>query len=513
MKKTLATLLAFMLVMSMVICVPFTASAFNPDNYKAQIKSISVGAPITGLDGKKYLPVDVHFTANEDLGDKNAVAFLEGYLKGALAAGGDFKGISGLGMTLMGPLKPDALEGAGSNAFSWLWSDGYGEGTLKYNIPLKDENDTQTVELSQATGQDEVNVLQPGDKVTFSIETVMDSSIPSDILPAGGLFSNEAEITIEELAKYPKKYEVKAYDTTEPETEETTVEATTEPATDAETTSSTEATEPSTAEPTESTTADTEPVSTSASEPESTETPQPTTEAPQPTTENSYIIDNTTAPLTAPETHEVITPTNPHGDNPTQPASTEVTNPAEAETTQPATQDTTASVEFTVKAEKTNLKVGETTTIKVEGGEGDVKFTSGNEKVITVDKNGKVKAVGKGKATVTIEKGGDKKTVQISVEKKGNKYTVKTKTFKAKSDKKTKFKLKKKLKIKGTKGKVTFKKIKGNKKIKVSKKGTLTVKKGLKKGKSYTVRLAVKDSGNNVYESKTKYVKIKIKVK
>ena len=209
MKKTLATLLAFMLVMSMVICVPFTASAFNPDNYKAQIKSISVGAPITGLDGNKYLPVDVHLTANDDLGDSNAVFFLEGYLKGTLAQGGDFEGISGLGMTLMGPLKPDALEGMGSNAYSWQWSEGYGEGVLKYNIPLKGENDTQSVEQSQATGQQEVNCLNEGDTVSFSIETVMNTeNFPPEVLPEGGsLFSDERTITIEDISKYPKTVE------------------------------------------------------------------------------------------------------------------------------------------------------------------------------------------------------------------------------------------------------------------------------------------------------------------
>ncbi len=209
MKKLLSLALAILLIASVIVSVPITASAFNADNYKANITKISVGAPITGTDEKKYLPVTVYFTADEDLGDSNAVDFLEGYLKGMLANGDKFEGISGLGMTLMGPLKPDALEGMGSNAFSWQWSEGYGEGVLKYNIPLKEDGDTQAIEHSSATGQDELNCVKEGDTVSFQIETVMNSSnIPSDMLPEGGsLFSDERTITIEDSSKYPKTIE------------------------------------------------------------------------------------------------------------------------------------------------------------------------------------------------------------------------------------------------------------------------------------------------------------------
>ncbi len=209
MKKVLSLALAVLLIASVIVSVPITASAFNADNYKANITKISVGAPITGTDEKKYLPVTVYFTADEDLGDSNAVSFLEGYLKGMLANGDKFEGISGLGMTLIGPLKPDALEGMGSNAFSWQWSEGYGEGVLKYNIPLKEESDTQSIEHSSATGQDELNCVTEGDKVSFQIETVMNSSnFPPGVLPEGGsLFSDERTITIEDSSKYPKTIE------------------------------------------------------------------------------------------------------------------------------------------------------------------------------------------------------------------------------------------------------------------------------------------------------------------
>ena len=450
MKKTLATLLAFMLVMSMVICVPFTASAFNPDNYKAQIKSISVGAPITGLDGNKYLPVDVHFTANDDLGDSNAVIFLEGYLKGALAQGGDFEGISGLGMTLMGPLKPDALEGMGSNAYSWQWSEGYGEGVLKYNIPLKGENDTQSVEQSQATGQQEVNCLNEGDTVSFSIETVMNTdNIPPEVLPEGGsLFSDERTITIEDISKYPKTVEFANTCTI-------TVHYVYEDGTQAA--------------------------------PDVVKTYE--------IGFINYIIESPTIEGYTPDRIGVTGL--PSGDKEETVTYTKNVEPAQ----------------FTVKAEKTNIKVGETTTIKVDGASGTVSFTSDNNKIAKVDKNGNVKGVAKGKTAIVVENNGVKKTVEFSVTKKANSFTVKNKTFTIKSNKKKVINLNKKLKFKNKKGNLTYKKKSGNKKITVSKKGKLTVKKGLKKGKTYTVKVRVTDNGNYTFNKKTKTVRIKIKIK
>ena len=204
-KRIISALLALTLLIGVLPVSMLTASAFDAENYRPEITEISVGAPVTGADGGKYLPVSVYFTANEDIGDQNAVYFLEGYLKGTLAGGKRFEGVAGLGMTLMGPLKPDALEDM-DNAFSWEWSDGAGKGVVKYNVPLLSDGATQTVEQSAATGQLEVNGLLPGDKLTLQIETVMNaSSIPEDALPDGGsLFSNEATFTIEEDSAYPK---------------------------------------------------------------------------------------------------------------------------------------------------------------------------------------------------------------------------------------------------------------------------------------------------------------------
>ena len=91
---------------------------------------------------------------------------------------------------------------------------------------------------------------------------------------------------------------------------------------------------------------------------------------------------------------------------------------------------------------------------------------------------------------------------------------VKTATVKYKSLKKKNqsVSVKKIFVIKKAKGKVTYSKVSGNKKITISKSGKVTVKKGLKKGK-YKVIVNVKSSGDTTYYSKTKKVTITIKVK
>ena len=66
--------------------------------------------------------------------------------------------------------------------------------------------------------------------------------------------------------------------------------------------------------------------------------------------------------------------------------------------------------------------------------------------------------------------------------------------------------------ITNAKGKVTFKKKSGPKKITVSKAGVVTVKKGLKKN-TYQVKVAVTAAGNSGYKPITKNVTLKIRVK
>jgi len=96
---------------------------------------------------------------------------------------------------------------------------------------------------------------------------------------------------------------------------------------------------------------------------------------------------------------------------------------------------------------------------------------------------------------------------------KKNPMTVKTKTLKASKKKTKKFKTKKAFVVKKAKGKVTYTKVKGNKKIKIAKNGKVTVKKGLKKGKTYKVKVKVSTPGTATYLSKEKTVTLKVKIK
>ena len=95
------------------------------------------------------------------------------------------------------------------------------------------------------------------------------------------------------------------------------------------------------------------------------------------------------------------------------------------------------------------------------------------------------------------------------------KAKVKTVKVKAKKLKKKSVKIKrtKYLKITNAKGKLTYTKVKGKKKITVSKKtGRLKIKKGLKKGK-YTVKVKIRDAGNEEYNAATRTVTFKVRVK
>ena len=120
--------------------------------------------------------------------------------------------------------------------------------------------------------------------------------------------------------------------------------------------------------------------------------------------------------------------------------------------------------------------------------------------------------VGKGKYSGTITR-----TFKINKGVNPLKVKGKTATVKASKVKKKNQKLAVSKVIKFTKkgqGKLTYKKLKGNKKILVNKKtGKITVKKGLKKG-TYKVRVSIKAAGNKNYlPSATKKVTFKIRVK
>lgn len=101
--------------------------------------------------------------------------------------------------------------------------------------------------------------------------------------------------------------------------------------------------------------------------------------------------------------------------------------------------------------------------------------------------------------------------------KKKNTLKVKAKTVKVKKatvkKKNVTIARKNALTVSKAKGKVTYQKVKGNKKIVINKKtGKITVKKGLKKG-TYKVKVKVKAAGKGSYLSGYKTVTVKIVVK
>ena len=167
------------------------------------------------------------------------------------------------------------------------------------------------------------------------------------------------------------------------------------------------------------------------------------------------------------------------------------------------------------KAAKTKIYVGGKTTVKVtvENRRGATTFTTSNKKIATVNSKGVVKGIKAGKVTITAKNNGVKSKVTIKVVKKANPIKVKVKTVKANAYSTSTFARSKILSIKKAKGKLTFTKKSGDKKITINKKtGKLTVKSGLAAGKTYSVKIAVKAAGNKTYKSATKTVTIKVKV-
>ena len=125
-----------------------------------------------------------------------------------------------------------------------------------------------------------------------------------------------------------------------------------------------------------------------------------------------------------------------------------------------------------------------------------------------------------GKYKVTVDLKGNytgSKTVSFTINKTKQPMTVKAKTVTVKASKLKKKNLtvsrSKALTLKKAKGTVTYKKIKGPKKISIDKKtGKITLKKGLKKG-SYSLKVKVTAKGTTNYLKGSKTVTIKIKVK
>ena len=105
------------------------------------------------------------------------------------------------------------------------------------------------------------------------------------------------------------------------------------------------------------------------------------------------------------------------------------------------------------------------------------------------------------------------KNLTYKITKAANPMTVKAGKVTAKASKNTTISKARAFKVKGAKGKLKFKKISGNKKIKIASNGKVIVKKGLKKGRTYSVKVKVTAKGDANYKENIKKVKLKIRVK
>ena len=95
---------------------------------------------------------------------------------------------------------------------------------------------------------------------------------------------------------------------------------------------------------------------------------------------------------------------------------------------------------------------------------------------------------------------------------KASPMTVTAKKVTAKAKKKTTVKADKAFEVKDAKGKVSFYKLSGNAKVTVKSDGKVVVKKGLKKGKTYKVKVLVVDEGDSQFAPAVKTVTLKVKV-
>ncbi|MBQ9374978.1 MAG: hypothetical protein IJU04_01390 [Ruminococcus sp.] len=197
--KTKGRIISLLTVLCMALgMIPLSASAFNPQMYAGLITQVSAG-PTFVYDGRRFIPLDIHIRASEDL-DDSTVYFIEGGVSAFIRSKGRVAtGVNGLGNTLM---RTRGLPEQ-SNQYYWTY-EGYeagGKGVIRYNVPLLNEGEEQVIEKSLATGLNEVNALTVGDQITFENETVL--AIPGG---ASSVYSNRFSVTIEEESQYPKDY-------------------------------------------------------------------------------------------------------------------------------------------------------------------------------------------------------------------------------------------------------------------------------------------------------------------
>lgn len=174
--------------------------------------------------------------------------------------------------------------------------------------------------------------------------------------------------------------------------------------------------------------------------------------------------------------------------------------------------------EFSVKIAQSRLKEGATLRIRIAGwGIGyeytDKQFSIHLEKHQWgnwIIKKASLTSAGQYKRTCAL----DASHIETKVIPKNNmKSAAMKKTLTAYAKKNTTFTAAKAFKITNAKGSLSYAKSSGDKKITVAKNGKVTVKKGLKKGKTYSVKVKVTSAATTEYEAATQTVTLKIKIK
>ena len=169
----------------------------------------------------------------------------------------------------------------------------------------------------------------------------------------------------------------------------------------------------------------------------------------------------------------------------------------------------------TVTVAKAKAYTGKAQTPAVTAKLGDTALVEGTDYTLAYAKN-----TNAGTATATITGMGNctgTATATFTIAKAANTLKVNAvkKVQNAKAKKKTSLKANKVFKVAKnvSKGALTYTKASGNKNISVAKNGKVTVKKGLKKGKSYTVKVKVASKATTNYKAANTTVSFKVKVK
>ena len=248
---------------------------------------------------------------------------------------------------------------------------------------------------------------------------------PTTAEPTTAEPTTEAPTTAEPTTAEPT---TEAPTTAEPTTAEPTTEAlttaeptTAEPITKAPTTAEPTTAEPTTEAPTTAEPTTAEPTTEAPTTAEPT-TAEPTTEAPKPKvvkkTKTLYlkykaeIIISKDGPYTYTTSNKKIATVNSKGIVTAKKAGKVVIT---AKSDKLIVKFTVTVKNPTLNKTKLTLKKGKSFTLKIKGGTGKITFKSSNKKIVSVSSKGKLKAVKKGKATITVSVSGIKLKCKITV--------------------------------------------------------------------------------------------------